>query len=380
MSFSLLKLALLAGAAQGAILALLLWTRPVNREANRIFAFLLFLLTIHLTLVAFDERDFFMRFPHLSHLTWLIPVLYGPLTLIYVRRLTHIAPAFQKKELLYFLPFLVWLVVQLPYYLQSAADKRAYLGNWELSVQDDFGLLNQLTNFIHIIFFGLCIRVYHRHEHRIPNFFSNLAEVRLLWLRRFLYITFSITVVGVFVFYAKKLDWPFLSALYPYHFLGVVVLIYWTAYQAIAHPVLFSAEEYPAAEDETVEEAPPSRLDNATQEAMAGQLKKLMEEEHLYLNSELTLKDLTDRLQSNKQYVSEVLNNYIGKTFYDFVNDYRIEAFKRLAADPANSHLTLLALALEAGFNSKATFNAVFKKKTGLTPSAFYKEQHISEV
>ncbi|MBK8703410.1 MAG: hypothetical protein IPN33_07150 [Saprospiraceae bacterium] len=65
MSFSLLKLALLAGAAQGAILGLLLWTRPVNREANRIFAFLLFLLTIHLTLVAFDERDFLCVF-HIS--------------------------------------------------------------------------------------------------------------------------------------------------------------------------------------------------------------------------------------------------------------------------------------------------------------------------
>lgn len=379
MTFSLLKLALLAGAAQGAILALLLWTRPVNRQANRIFAFLLFLLTIHLTLVAFDERDFFMRFPHLSHLTWLIPVLYGPLTLIYVRRLTHIAPVFQKKELLYLLPFLVWLMVQLPYYLRSAAAKRSYLGNWELSVQDDFGLLNQLTNFVHLLFFGLCIRVYHKHEHRIPDYYSDLSKVRLLWLQRFLYITFSITAIGVFIFYAKKLDWPFLSGLYPFHFLGVVVLIYWTAYQAIAHPVLFSAEVYPSPEEQA-EEAPPSRLDNATQQAMAGQLKKLMEEEYLYLNSELTLKDLSDRLQSNKQYVSEVLNNYIGKTFYDFVNDYRIEAFKRLAADPSNSSLTLLALALEAGFNSKATFNAVFKKKTGLTPSAFYKEQHIKVV
>ncbi|NUQ22426.1 MAG: helix-turn-helix domain-containing protein [Saprospiraceae bacterium] len=379
MSFSLLKLALLAGAAQGAILALLLWTRPVNREANRIFAFLLFLLTIHLTLVAFDERDFFMRFPHLSHLTWLIPVLYGPLTLIYVRRLTHIAPAFQKKELLYLLPFLVWLIVQLPYYFQTAAAKRAYLGNWELSVQDDFGLINQLTNFVHLLFFGLCIRVYHKHEHRIPDYYSDLSKVRLLWLQRFLYITFAITAIGVFIFYAKKLDWPYLSGLYPFHFLGVVVLIYWTAYQAIAHPVLFSAEVYPSPEEQA-EEAPPSRLDNATQQAMAGQLKKLMEEEHLYLNSELTLKDLSDRLQSNKQYVSEVLNSYIGKTFYDFVNDYRIEAFKRLAADPSNSSLTLLGLALEAGFNSKATFNAVFKKKTGLTPSAFYKEQQLNEV
>lgn len=58
-----------------------------------------------------------------------------------------------------------------------------------------------------------------------------------------------------------------------------------------------------------------------------------------------------------------------------FVNSFRLKQFQRLALDPANSHLTLLGLAYESGFNSKTVFNAYFKKSTGMTPRAWVKKQ-----
>ncbi len=382
MEVSVLKLILLAGALQGFILGLLLFSRRANQAANRVLAALLWLLSFHLVLVGFDNRDFMMRFPHFSHLTWVLPALYGPLVLIFLRRMTQLAPRPSRREGLYFLPFLAVLALQLPYLLQSAAAKRVYLDDYARSVQDDFGLSNQAVNFIHLLFFGLCLLTYRAHEKRIREYYSDISKVRLEWLGQFLYLAFAIVVFSVFVFYARKFDWPILSAFYPWHFLGVVALIYWMAYRALAQPMLFAGEVEvvgqggPAVGPEPATPSAPAETGpvDSQRKALADNLVRLMEGQRLYLNSELTVQDLVDVLQANRQYISEALNIHLGKSFYDFVNDYRVEAFKRLCNDPAHRHYTILGLAMEAGFNSKATFNAVFKKKVGMTPSEYARQ------
>jgi len=78
MEIGLGKVLLLAGALQGLVLAILLFSRKVNVHANRILSAVLFILSIHIIIVAFDEKSFFMRFPHLSHISWLTPTLIGP--------------------------------------------------------------------------------------------------------------------------------------------------------------------------------------------------------------------------------------------------------------------------------------------------------------
>ena len=81
--------------------------------------------------------------------------------------------------------------------------------------------------------------------------------------------------------------------------------------------------------------------------------------------------DLAGRLSTTPHKLSEVLNSQLGVSFYDFVNGYRVrEVQRRIAARDAES-LTMLSLAMDAGFASKSTFNLVFKKFTGQTPSDF---------
>ncbi|WP_397546448.1 helix-turn-helix domain-containing protein [Rhodothermus marinus] len=96
-----------------------------------------------------------------------------------------------------------------------------------------------------------------------------------------------------------------------------------------------------------------------------------METEKLYRQPDLTLQALAERLGISPHNLSEVLNTAFGQSFYDFVNGYRVREVQALLADPERAHLTILALAMEAGFSSKSTFNAAFKKHTGLTPSAY---------
>ena len=97
----------------------------------------------------------------------------------------------------------------------------------------------------------------------------------------------------------------------------------------------------------------------------------IMESEQPWKDSELTLADLAARLNSTPHKLSEVLNARVGQTFYDFVNGYRVrEVQRRIKAGDARS-LKILALALDAGFASKSTFNEAFKKHTSQTPSDF---------
>jgi AraC-like DNA-binding protein len=102
-----------------------------------------------------------------------------------------------------------------------------------------------------------------------------------------------------------------------------------------------------------------------------------MDETRPYRNSYLTLQELADALSISAHNLSQVINTRLGKNFYDFVNGYRVEEVKHRLRDPKYQHLTILAIGLEAGFNTKSTFNAFFKKHTGVTPSR-YREQDQS--
>lgn len=99
-----------------------------------------------------------------------------------------------------------------------------------------------------------------------------------------------------------------------------------------------------------------------------------MEKEKLYLNERLSIQEVSERLNIPRQYISEVLNEHMNTSFQDFINKYRVEEFiNRLKADQ-NNRFTLFGIATDVGFNSKSSFNAIFKKFKGLTPTQFKKD------
>ena len=115
-------------------------------------------------------------------------------------------------------------------------------------------------------------------------------------------------------------------------------------------------------------------LDEVALKKYKKQLEKLMLEEKPYLNPDLTLRDLASKLELSPNYLSRLLNESFDKNFSEFVNSYRLEAFKSMAALPSNKGFTILALAYDSGFNSKTVFNTFFKKTMGKTPKAYLKE------
>jgi AraC-like DNA-binding protein len=129
----------------------------------------------------------------------------------------------------------------------------------------------------------------------------------------------------------------------------------------------------------TVQEGPQAKksvLSPQQQAAIAQKLSALMEEKKVFTDPELTLEKLASQIKVPRHHISEVLNQYLHKTFYQYINDYRMQEVlhlmdycKKQAVNP-----NILSLAFDAGFNSKSSFNQYFKKITGLTPTEYFKQ------
>jgi AraC-like DNA-binding protein len=139
----------------------------------------------------------------------------------------------------------------------------------------------------------------------------------------------------------------------------------------------FSSEDAPEENYQELKDDSPkyekSRLDDSIAESYANELKQLMEAKKPYKDPDLTLPELAKKLNLSTNILSQVINGYCCQNFYNFVNIYRAEEVIGMMKDPLCENRSILDLAYDAGFKSKTTFNTIFKKHTGLTPSEFRK-------
>jgi len=151
-------------------------------------------------------------------------------------------------------------------------------------------------------------------------------------------------------------------------FLG---MIYFISYKALSQPQMFHDVEKFQPKIEPAERYAGSKLSDVRLKDIQHSLEQIMLNEKLYLKGDLSLQELSDKLQVSRQYLTQVINEKMNCNFNDYINTFRVEEFKKRAHSDTAKQYTILALALDSGFNSKTTFNTIFKKHTGLTPSQF---------
>lgn len=117
-----------------------------------------------------------------------------------------------------------------------------------------------------------------------------------------------------------------------------------------------------------------SSISESESTALFKKIQNIMETKELYRDSNLSLEFLSKQLSTNRTYISQIINENYKMNFYHFINEYRIEKVKRLIQSNRDNDYSIIEIAFEAGFNSKSTFNHVFKKIVGMTPSKYKKE------
>jgi AraC-like DNA-binding protein len=112
-------------------------------------------------------------------------------------------------------------------------------------------------------------------------------------------------------------------------------------------------------------------LDPKRAEEYTERLFQAMESEKPYLNPELSLSSLSKEMGIKRHYISQILNLQLKKSFWDFINEYRIREAQNLLSDPEKQELSMLQVAFEVGFNSASSFSRAFKRHTGTTPTKY---------
>lgn len=384
-----IQLAAAVGALQGLLLTGVLLAQRRNRTANRLLAALMAAFTIYLASEVYYGAELFRVFPHFFGIGYQTPWVFGPLFYLYARAASDRSWRFQRWTLLHFVPVTISVVVTWPYYVMSGAEKIAMVDRmFAGGLPPDLARIDPFKYVSGIAYSIATVLYLRRHRRRIQDSYSNTARVNLRWLLGLTIAAFGIWLLATtlrITDLGQRLRDEQVS-------LAMAVLVYAIGYMGLRQPEIFRYEtaewRVPGPHAMEVEPEPSSpaappvepdataryeRSGLGTEEAsrMKAALLALMETQRPWRNSELTLADLATQLNSTPHKLSEVLNSEIGQTFYDFVNSYRVrEVQRRIKAGEAKA-LKILALALDAGFASKSTFNQAFKKHTSQTPSDF---------
>ncbi|MEK6333351.1 MAG: helix-turn-helix domain-containing protein [Acidobacteriota bacterium] len=354
----------LLGAAQGVLLALaLLTSKDRNKTANRLLAALTLTISIVVSGAVLLTSNYVFVFPHLSRLHQPFVFLAAPLLFLYIRELTSRERKFAKKDFLHFIPFVLCLIYLLPYFFQSSAQKIRILTSEY--IQESFGQWYYIRSalfiaqtLVYLILIALLITRYARKAKER----NNARDRAILFEVRFFVIASTVLWVGAILRYVTSLSGT--NLLVP---LGASLLIYAMGYLKMRRPEPLTSEK----DELSVRKYEKSTLTPERSERYLEKLLSYMEGAKPFTDGDLTIQKLAEKLNVPAHHLSQTINERRGQTFSDFINSYRVEEAKRKLLDPASKHLSVLGIAIEVGFSSKSSFNAVFKKHTNMTPSEF---------
>lgn len=311
--------------------------------------------------------------PHLNMSVFSLYFAMGPLLYFYVLAMSDRGFHWRHTYVIHFTPALLCIVVLLPFYTLTADEKLVQLAHY---TGVSYGGRRFL--FWALIPFSLSIFTYSllgfrrlvRHKRDIREEFSALEGRTLNWLLYFCGFGMVVALglipppllLGVETLYQNSV---MVAALY---FIGIRSLSQRTVYEEQS-----AGEEQPGQEEEPSQHTKyqKSGLTPDEERARYQQLVELMTQERPYLEPTLSLGDLATQLDISGAHLSQALNSGGGISFFDLVNQYRVNYAKELIERYRGEKVALIAVAMESGFNSKTSFYQQFKKYTGMTPAKF---------
>lgn len=368
-----------------------------NRASDKWLAFFLLLCVLYICpwmlgfagwydgYICLQCRNFMFYMP-LQH-----TLLMGPVIYFYLRSLFQPSSRFTIKDRLHFLPaalYLFWCAVV--FVVDRIVLKKYYLMDGEADPDfDDWYIIAGLLSLLFYLL--LCLQQYKRYKAYIFQHYSFADAVTFRWVRNFLVACFIYFFINL-AFHLVQffgIDFNYTSTWWYYLFFAL--LFYYIAINGYSASIetrmsfgldmllykntsLLSApseKEEAAIEEVPFEEVATPKKNFPGLEEWKEKVLRVVKEEKAYANPELTLTDLSKTLQTTPALLSRVINQGFAMNFNDYINYYRVEEVKEKLLDKANSHLTIMSLAYDAGFNSKATFNRAFKKVTGNNPKEY---------
>lgn len=374
MSSQLTIFFLFFGGLQGLLFSFFLIKKKLHRSGY-IFLLLYFgVILLQITLKLMSKGWLMENWKLLYGISYQLPFLYGPLLYLFVRQIMH-RQFFRWADLLHFTPFLVLSL---------------FFGLGYAYPESPIMLFPLLLAKFRLILQLVSIYVYHWFALQFlrpgspTEAYTSTQQAR--WLKKFVYASLVVCSSVALVNYFMMIFYPDLNYLRPV-FLVLTLFIYWISYEALSNPDVFGViRGYGQSSDSETDGLPrltvhrPSRkyvrsnLAPAEADRIGTAVETLMKQQKTFLNPELNIDQLASLVSTNRHHLSQVLNENFKKSFYDYVNAFRVEEAKCLLSDPQKNNHKISSIAYDAGFNSLSTFNDVFRKIAGSTPSHFRKQ------
>jgi len=355
------------GISQSFFSGLLVATKKPYNTANRLMAAWLFMICIELFFALINSNVIEMySFPFITF-------TYGPLLYLYVKYMTDPGRKFNWFELLHFIPFLVFFTVSVIF--RSEPLVRDLRGFFRPDKLMPLRIAYSVCFFLSITCYStLTFIEIRKHQAYLKNIVSFTShKITLNWLK-ILAISFYVSYFVMFILGGLNIIGNFIP-FDPYFIIFGFITVFsgFYSFYAIKQPLIFG-EVVGDNDKKTVKSTEKYYKSGLKDNEGDEYLKKIiafMETKKPYLNGSLSINDLSAMTGIPRHYITQVLNEKYNRNFFTFINEYRVKEVIERFSNTKNDNFTILAIALDAGFNSKTTFNSFFKSQTGLTPSEY---------
>lgn len=383
----------LIGFIQALFVSSLILLKKGKRLADYVLAFYILVMGFFLIFIYAGQTGYYLENPLIVTLDILYWVWIGPALYLYIDLITSDANRFKVIHLIHLIPTLIVFAGFGGYFLD---DSVVYFEAY----QSDSWLFNMATYVWYYnspIYYLICIFKLRHHKLRVKTYYSTTRDVDLKWLSYLVHGFAAFLIMGLLLgllYTYFSIELPFGSMHYTW--LVMVVYIFGMGYFGFFQRGVFfdtAASVYAAGltDQKTGGEFEPRQqilktayLKSGLGEEESGDIVKrltsVMENKKPYIQFELNLRDLAEIVQTTPHKLSQVINERLQCNFFEFVNNYRLEAVKIALAKPENDDYTILAIAYDCGFSSKSAFYTIFKKKTGMTPSAYRAYLHSKQM
>lgn len=352
---SFLQTLVLLGALQGFISAILLLLAKAGKLPHKLLAVLILVIALanlNVFLLYQSLPPFWLLIGDIFPLLLFMPV--GPLIFLYTRATIDHQYRPEKKDALLFLPVILDLVpYALGLFYHAGLIKEPYTFIDQYNIYVDIPRWISLT-----VYCALSVKMIRGNNSQGTKNAKQLilafGVFQLIWL----------LFLGIYLIPVYRDSLLNIAGWFPLY-IPLTALIYWVGIKGfLSLRTIYADRKRPTAT---------STVSAETAENVLSRLRELMETDKLYLDPSLNLAKLAAQANLPQKVISSVLNQHLNSSFNEFVNSYRVDAFKQKVSDPAMQVYSIKGLALECGFNSLATFQRVFKQVTGLSPSDFRK-------
>jgi AraC-like DNA-binding protein len=353
------------------LLVLFLVTSKKGRKvSNRLLALFFVLLIINLADGLLTYYGFYTKYTVLAHLEDGFVFLLGPTIYFYVMTMIYHDFRLRLRHLFHASPFLVVTIAyQLYYHLQSDEKRQMIQDAIVRQTLPPFFYISVVLIYIHIaIYLFLSLTELRRYRQRIRERFSSLGQINMNWLAFMLWsIVFILSLSLIYTFVPLVGLRDYFNIIFGMSFFLIFFFINGVVWRGLRQPEIFSGIEIPSG---TLSRKATSLTHKEIAE-ISQKVRVALEERKVFLAPDLSLDSLAATVGFPARKVSQVINDTFHQNFFEFINTYRIKEAERIFRETIDPRVTVLEVMYASGFNSKSSFNTLFKQKTGFTPSDY---------